>query len=386
MVDRVPAEAFTPGEFLKEELEERGWTQEEFAAIIGRPTTLVNQIVLGKRAITPEAAAEIGAALGVDAQYWLNLESAYRLWLVRQKQTSPALQRISRMAKLREEFPIREMTKRGWIPKATHPDDLERELLRFAGTRRLEDVAQVPIPHAAKQTYYGRELTVAQRVWLRRVRQMAETMPAPSRAYSEPALRSCLEKLRTLLPSAELIAEVPRLLADAGVRFLIVEGLPGARIDGVTMWLNAKSPVIALTLRLDRLDNFWFVLRHEIEHVLRNDGREYPAVDVNIGPGAETDTAELPKEEKIVNAKAGEFCVPQKKFDAFLRDLVGSYSEQKLLDFARDLEVHPALVVGQIHNRLKRYDILRKYLVKVRQFLTETAVTDGFGRVYGFSA
>ena len=104
MADRVPAEAFTPGEFLREELEERGWTQEEFAAIIGRPTTLVNQIVLGKRAITPEAAAEIGAALGVDAQYWLNLESAYRLWLVRQKQGSPALQRISRMAKLQLEM------------------------------------------------------------------------------------------------------------------------------------------------------------------------------------------------------------------------------------------------------------------------------------------
>ena len=49
MADRVPAETFPPGEFLKEELDERGWTQEEFAAIIGRPTTLVNQIVLGKR-------------------------------------------------------------------------------------------------------------------------------------------------------------------------------------------------------------------------------------------------------------------------------------------------------------------------------------------------
>jgi len=65
MRDRVPAEAFPPGEFLKDELEARGWTQEEFAAIIGRPTTLVNQIVLGKRAITPEAAAEIGQELGL---------------------------------------------------------------------------------------------------------------------------------------------------------------------------------------------------------------------------------------------------------------------------------------------------------------------------------
>jgi HTH-type transcriptional regulator / antitoxin HigA len=377
MKDRVPAEAFPPGEFLKDEIEERGWTQEEFATIIGRPTTLVNQIVLGKRAITPEAAAEIGAALGVDAEYWLNLESAYRLWLVRQKQAAPSLERISRLAQIRERFAVREMTKRGWITKSNDPDDLERQLLKFSGLKQLNDVGGVAL--AAKQTHYGRNLKPVQQAWVWRVRQMASAM-ALKQTYSEQALRARLDRLRTLVTDVEHVREVPALLADAGVRFLIVEGLPGAQIDGVTTWLNGKSPVIALTLRYDRLDNFWFVLRHEIEHVLRNDGQDLPAVDINLGPGAESLATDQPKEEMVANRAAAEFLVPQNEFETFLSDLIESFSEEKLVGYAQARHVHPAIVVGQIQRKLDRYDILRKFLVKVRDVATATAITDGFGR------
>src|SRR5258708_11261876 len=152
MNDRVCAEAFPPGEFLKDELDERGWTEEEAAAITGRPTTLVNQMVVGKRSISPEAAAEIGAALGVEAEYWMNLETAYQLWLVRQNQAAPPLERISRLGQLREQFAIREMTKRGWISKTNDPDALEQQVMKFAGAKRLDEVAD--LAHAAKQTYY----------------------------------------------------------------------------------------------------------------------------------------------------------------------------------------------------------------------------------------
>lgn len=382
MKNRVPAEAFPPGEFLKDELEERQWTQEEFAAIIGRPTTLVNQIVLGKRAITPESAAEIGAALGVDAEYWMNLETAYRLWQVRQKQAAPALARITRMAKLRERFPVREMAKRGWIMPTKDPETLEEQLLNFSGLTRVDDSAN--FAYAAKKTYYDRDLTPVQEAWLWRVKQLATAMPL-KQAYKEQVLRDRLQELRALTRDPEQIREIPSILSDAGVRFLIVEGLPGARIDGVTMWLNAKSPVIAMTLRFDRLDNFWFVLRHEIEHVLRRHGQENSRamVDIDLGPGADTLSADLTREEQTANAAAAEFCIPQDQFDAFVRRPVAVFSEQTLLDFATSHGIHPAIVVGQLQKKLARYDILRKYLAKVRHIITPSAITDGFG--HGFN-
>ena len=77
--DRVPAEVFPPGEFLRDELEMRGWSQTEFAEILGRGPKVVNEIILAKRAITPATALELSAALGTSARFWLNLESAYQL-------------------------------------------------------------------------------------------------------------------------------------------------------------------------------------------------------------------------------------------------------------------------------------------------------------------
>ncbi len=75
----TPAEVFHPGEYLRDELEARGWTQTQFAKIIGRPVQLVNGIINGKTAVTAQTAKEIAAAFGTSAEVWLNLQSSYDL-------------------------------------------------------------------------------------------------------------------------------------------------------------------------------------------------------------------------------------------------------------------------------------------------------------------
>jgi len=72
-----PAETVTPGDILKEELAARGWTQKVFADIIGKPLQSVNEIIRGKKSITPETAKLLGAALGTSTELWLNLEANY---------------------------------------------------------------------------------------------------------------------------------------------------------------------------------------------------------------------------------------------------------------------------------------------------------------------
>jgi HTH-type transcriptional regulator / antitoxin HigA len=94
--DFRPAEVYPPGEFLRDELAARGWTQAQFAAILGRPAQLVNQILNGRKRITDQTALEIAAALGTSAKIWLNLENTYRLWLA--KPADPAIARRARRA------------------------------------------------------------------------------------------------------------------------------------------------------------------------------------------------------------------------------------------------------------------------------------------------
>lgn len=75
----MAAEAFPPGEFIRDELEERGWTQRDLAEVLGRPLQTVNQIINGRKCITPETAVELAAALGTSPELWLNLEAGFRL-------------------------------------------------------------------------------------------------------------------------------------------------------------------------------------------------------------------------------------------------------------------------------------------------------------------
>src|SRR5260221_13677420 len=72
-------EPFPPGEFIRDELEARGWTQSDLAQILARPIQTVNQIVNGKKRITPETAVELALAFDTSPELWLNLENAYRL-------------------------------------------------------------------------------------------------------------------------------------------------------------------------------------------------------------------------------------------------------------------------------------------------------------------
>lgn len=78
MPKRTVAEAFPPGEFIQDELESRGWSRTDLANIMGRPARLIDEIIAGRRSVSPEIARELGDAFGTDADFWLNLEASYQ--------------------------------------------------------------------------------------------------------------------------------------------------------------------------------------------------------------------------------------------------------------------------------------------------------------------
>jgi len=369
MLNRVPAEVFPPGEFIREELEARGWTQGDLAQIMGRPLRLVNELVAGKKQITPETARGLAKAFGDDDPlYWMNLDSAYRL-----AHTEPADEAVARRAKLYSLFPVREMMKRSWIQPSDNLNVVEHRVCRFFEIEALDERPR--LAHAAKAAQYD-ERTSLQYAWLYRAKELAEAVH--SLPYSEPKLRASLRKLRALLAAPEEIRQVPCILAEAGVRFVVVEFLPGAKIDGAAFWLG-ESPVIALSIRFDRVNNFWFVLRHEIEHVLNSNGQV--TIDIELTERLQRKDV-LPPEEIRANVAAAEFSVPSEELDNFIMRVRPLYSEQRILLFAKRIGVHPGLVVGQLQFRDEiPYTHFHKHLVKVREIITQTTLTDGWGNV-----
>jgi HTH-type transcriptional regulator / antitoxin HigA len=363
----VPAEVFPPGEFLGEELEEHGWSQAEFAEILGRPAAAVSEIINGKRAITPSTAKELAAALGTSPILWMNLEAAYRL-----HQTEEPPGRIAIEAKLRSAYPVRDMIQRGWIEHSETPEVLESRVLQFFGVESLDQPPE--LPHAARK---GAKLdgydesSPSQLAWLYRVKQMAEAQQVP--LYAPSKLREALRELRSLMIAPEEARHVPRILTEAGVRFVVVEYLPGSKIDGVCFWLNENQPVIGMSLRLDRIDNFWFVLRHEIEHVLNE--------DASLDNDLSLDAPHVSAQEHAANKAAAGFGVPSHVVDDFIARKSPLFSRNRIQDFAKIVGIHPGIVVGQLQHRLDRWDLHRRLLVKIRQHVVPSASTDGYRHV-----
>ena len=75
-----PAEVFHPGEYLRDELAARGWTQGDLAKVIRRPLSAINEIINGRKRMTAETAKAVGLALDTGAELWVNLQTAYALF------------------------------------------------------------------------------------------------------------------------------------------------------------------------------------------------------------------------------------------------------------------------------------------------------------------
>ena len=370
MTDRRAAEAFPPGEFIKEELEARNWSQIELAEIIGREPKVVSDLVTSKRGVTPEIAKALGDAFGTSAQYWMNLDSLYQIW-----RASDADSTIARRARLYQVAPIKDMVKRHWLEWSENVQVLEQRVAQFFEVLTVDE--RIAFPHAARRGTQA--ITPAQMAWLFRARQLAPAVHAEP--FSAQSFRNALRQLQTLLPSAQEVRHVPRVLAEAGIRLLVLEHLPKTRIDGVTFWLDRKSPVIALSLRYDRIDAFWYTLSHELGHVKRRDGlRQQIMLDTDIvGTEVEPPNGDA---EREADAFAAGFLVTQSELDNFILRVRPLYGKQKICSFASRIGVHPGIVVGQLQFREEMpWSACRQMLEKVRHIVIQSTLTDGWGHV-----
>lgn len=368
MTDRKVAEVFPPGEFIKEELGARNWSQIELAEIIGRQPKVINDLITGKRAITPELAKALGDAFSTSPQLWMNLESTYQLW-----HTKDTDNVIARRAKLYQMAPIKEMVKRHWIEPSESIDVLEKRVARFFNISNLDE--SISFSFAARKSFA--EITPSHIAWLFRAKELA--LAVHVKAFSEKSFNNCLEQLKNMLHSTQEVRHVPRVLAEAGIRFLIVEHLPQTKIDGVLFWLNAKSPVIVLSLRYDRIDYFWFTLIHELDHVRSREGLTEPIIDCEL-VGEGISSIHKSHREERANSYASDFLVKRKELDDFILRVKPLYSRQRIVNFANRIGVHPGIIVGQLHARGLPYSSFRPMLEKIKNIIIQSALTDGWGQ------
>ena len=159
-----------------------------------------------------------------------------------------------------------------------------------------------------------------------------------------------LAKLAHLSREKDGPLKAKEYLKDSGIRLIFEFHLPQTHLDGAALLLS-DGPVIGMTLRYDRLDNFWFVLFHELVHIMKHLHKgDIESIFDDLDVKAEDIEQEADKQ-------AGEFLVPEDKWETALARYV--QSKESIIAFANELNVNPAIVAGKIRREANNYIILK---------------------------
>lgn len=356
----TPAEVFPAGDYLRDELVERGWTVSEFAEIIDRPIQAVSEILNGKKEITTDSACALADALGTSPDLWLNLQTNYRLFEARRAAADETPSPVARRARLRSLIPLAKARSRGWVPHTEDLDELEGAVCTFLEIASLEEGPTFAV--AARRSNSTEPISLEQVAWLAHVRAVARDRETAS--FDPAALDTFARELpsRTSGGSSDL-SSVPSLLAQCGVVIVFSEGLPGGKLDGAVTFLDDGRPVIGLTTRGDRFDSVLFTMLHECAHLtlghITPEGQSIVDDDVT---GEQTDPNEV-----AANDQASEWMFP----GGFA---VGSTSVPAILQASDRYRVHPSVVIGQVQRQTKNWSRYRTRIPKVRAHLVEAGL------------
>ncbi|MDH7972518.1 ImmA/IrrE family metallo-endopeptidase [Sphingomonas sp. AR_OL41] len=173
--------------------------------------------------------------------------------------------------------------------------------------------------------------------WCAAVLVEAEAVQLPKTPRRVPGVEEA-RRLAQMSVLPDWPSRVVRALTEMGVVLVTLDHLPGTFLDGAAMRRGDGAPVIALTLRHDRLDNFWFTLLHELAHVSCHLGGEttviFDDLDVNSADGIEAEADDFARNALVPN-------------DLWARRVSSDMDVDGLMAVAMEAGVHPAVVAGR---------------------------------------
>lgn len=321
-----------PGELLQEELNEIGMTQQELAARSGRPAQVINEIIQNKKRITHETALEFEKVLGIPAHFWVNLEADYQLSLARLRDQ----EELQRQEEWLNEFPVREMERREWIPRYEHKIDKVRALLRFLGVASFSAWRQAAL--GLRVTPIANVSEYALAVWLRKGE--LDGRESETESYDRGRFEEALSSIRSLTtePPKEFVLRLKELCAYAGVAVVFTQELPRSGAHGSARWIARDKALIQLSLRYKTNDHLWFSFFHEACHVLRHQVHQVHVDGIGNDDGREEEANEF----------AADALIPLAEWKSFVRS--GNRSLQAIRKFAQEVGIAQGIVVGRLQH------------------------------------
>jgi len=326
-----------PMEAIKFRMEQQKLTHRDLVPYIGTRSK-VSEVLSGKRPLTLAMIRALHSGLGIPAEVLLQEKD---------------LSQLEEIDIEWSRFPIPEMKERGWIDAdlSYWRDQAEEILLPFFA--KLESTRAVAA--LLRRTDTVRSARSMDRyallAWTIRVIIRAREDAPPVQYKAGTVGFQFMRNVARLSPSDDGPLLARDFLRNHGIALVVEPHLRRTHLDGAAIMLQGGGPIIGLTLRHDRADNFWFCLMHELAHISLHFGKGitqfYDDLDAESGDD--------PREEEGDHL-GREVLIPN---DAWEKSAASSLRSPDAAEkLARELSIHPAIVAGRMRYEFKTYRLL----------------------------
>jgi HTH-type transcriptional regulator/antitoxin HigA len=342
-----------PIDAIRFRMEQQNLSQRDLLPFIGSRSK-VSEVLARKRPLTLSMIRALHSGLGIPANVLLQSQVELSLdendvdW---------------------SRFPIPEMSSRGWLDSSANDnwknqaEGIMRQFFGGLGSTR----SAVAFYRQTRSIRSARSVDqLALVAWTARVVMRARKAPMGQRFKHGTVTMQMMREIARLSSFESGPKLAVEYLKKYGISLVIEPQLPTTYLDGCAVLVDLDLPVIGMTLRHDRIDNFWFCLMHELAHVA-----------LHLGEGSDQFFDDLDVEEKDdpreqqADELAGEALIPESEWKKSPASRIRT--PEAVLLLARGLGVHPAIVAGRMRHHFRSYRVLNQFVGhgQVRKLFSE---------------
>jgi HTH-type transcriptional regulator/antitoxin HigA len=344
-------------------LEERLWSQEELAAVLGITPKHLGQVMSGDSQLTYALAEKLGATFDTTAQFWANLYMRYAKW---NSAENTELTETEVRSSIYERMPVKDMVKKKWLKKSKNVRELEKAGPLVLGhqeswTSPSSTKTFTPCLNRKSEAYNQFNASYAA-TWFQKAKHGGQGIQGARLQQGETECTWHVALHAATVDEDSIPAFIKELNA-CGVKFFVLPHLEKTYLDGAA-FMDGKNPVVVYTARFKRIDNFWFTVAHEIAHILKHLGDDCPFVLDDLKRG------DVDKLEKEANQLASKW-LKHAEAIKWIKEHKGTYITQAMvLECAEEVGIHPSIVIGAMaHAELVSFRNLHLFNSPVLDFI-----------------
>lgn len=341
---KYPIDMPDPIEAIKFRMEQLSLNQQALVSFIGSKSK-VSEVLNKKRPLSLSMMRALHKGLGIPAEILL------------QEQGQAFPEEIPEIDWTR--FPIQEMISLGWIPYRNNIRGNEEEIMRryIQEAGGMSSFTKLSLRSSKNPIKKLRTNKYALMAWCLRVMELSEKHPLEKKYRPGSINLSDLSKL-SYFENGPLLAK--EYLEKHGIQFFVVPHLKKTFLDGAAMILEEDSPIVALTLRYDRIDNFWFCLLHELAHITKHLSINAINIIIDELEQQRVITGGEDKNEKEADKIARNALIPKKFWEKV--NLEEKDLSKEVIRLSEKVKIHPAIIAGRIRFELNNYRILSQFI------------------------